>query len=284
MKKILITGGNGYIGSNLVEFFDSVYNVHSLDLTSSKKAKFYPADIVSYTKVWDVLSSVRPDIVIHTAGVSSLAGCEKNPDEAYKVNVNGTRNIIKAINSVDKNIKLLFMSSDYVFSGEEGNYKEKDKSSPKTVYGMHKIKSEGDIMSSLKSFIIVRSANVYGRGGNFFNFLVNNLQKNITDGYFCDTFYTPTYIDYLTSSIQELVQNDYKGVIHIAGKERLSRYSFALKVAQALGKSSKLLKKSNQPKSGSIAKDSSLDSSYSRTVLTNHFPTIEQSLYYLFRK
>ena len=278
-KRVLITGADGYIGSNLKDFFEKKgFDVYSVTIVESKKEKFYQVDVTDEEKILKIIKDVNPYYIIHTAGISSLGLCEKDKDLAWKTNVGGTRNIISAIKKVNPEIKLVFLSSDYVFSGDVGNYKEKDKVKAKTYYGKTKIESENDIKSSLKKYIICRTANVYGRGGNFFNFLYENITQNKSIDVFEDTFYTPTYINYLVASVYSLIESDFIGIIHIAGTEKVSRYEFAVLMTKILNKPKKLIIKSTQPKGGMIAKDSSLNTDLSRKVLNNYCPTIIKSL------
>ena len=146
-KKIIITGANGYIGSNLKKFFeDKGFEVFSFALESPKNKKFFQVDLADEKKVLGLVRKISPEIIIHTAGISSLTACEKNKE----LNVKMTSNLIGAIKKTDPEIKLIFLSSDYVFDGEKGNYKEKDKRSPKTCYGKNKHDCENEIIKILK--------------------------------------------------------------------------------------------------------------------------------------
>jgi dTDP-4-dehydrorhamnose reductase len=281
-NKVLITGSEGYVGSNLKTFLRNAgYDVYGIDLKTVSDEKIHQLDMTDVQRLLGVLDSIKPDIVIHTAALSSLNECEKNPDLAMKINVETTRNLANAIARINKNVKLVFLSSDYVFDGKHGNYREADEVNPQTVYGKTKALSEVYIREHLENYIICRTANVYGRGGNFFNFLFGMLEQNKYVEVFDDVFYTPTYIDYLLDSLKALLDLDFKGIMHIVGSERLSRYDFALKMAEILGKEKSLI----QPVKTVdklIAKDSSLNCEYSRKVLQNHWPSVEESLHYCF--
>lgn len=282
-KKIVITGASGYIGSNLKNYFKNRnFEVFSFDLNNSKGKNSFQVDITDEKEVLSRVREVKPDIIIHTAGISNLAGCEKDKKTAQDINIIGTSNIIKAIGKVSPDTKLIFFSSDYVFDGARGDYKEKDKKLPKTYYGKTKLASEREIAKNLKNYIILRTANVYGRGGNFFNFIFDSLSQNKEIEVFDDVFYTPTYIDYLVDSLNILIEKDWKGIIHIVGKERVSRYEFALKMAEALGKNKKLIRPVHQSENGLIASDSSLNSDYSRSILYNFSPSLEKTLHFCF--
>jgi dTDP-4-dehydrorhamnose reductase len=239
-------------------------------------------DITDPSLVQALVMKTKPEIIIHAAGLNGLASCEGEPNLARKINVGGTKNVITAILKVNPATKLVFISSDYVFDGKGGNYKEDTPRNPQTVYGETKVQSENEIRRRLQNYLIVRTANVYGRGGTFFNFVLDNLENGRAEKYFTDTFYTPTYIEYLTNSIKELLAIDYRGVIHLAGSERVSRYQFALKAANALGKNQSLVRPVRQPTGGLIAKDSSLNTALSQRILRNPLPNLEKSLHYCF--
>lgn len=281
--RILITGSQGYIGSNLRKYLqDEEYDVYGLSSRNVQEEKTYRADIIDSQKIFDILRVLKPAIIIHTAALSSLNECEKNTELAMRINVEGTRSIINAVRKINPDIKLIFMSTDYVFDGKRGNYREDDEVDPQTSYGKTKAISENDIKNNLENYTICRTANVFGRGGNFFNFVLDALERNRTIGVYKDAFFTPTYIGYLMSSIKELIEMDYRGIIHIAGSERMSRYDFALKMAEAFGKDKTLIKPIKRGSGELIAKDSSLNCEYSRKILKNLCPSVEESLHYCF--
>jgi dTDP-4-dehydrorhamnose reductase len=283
MQRILVTGASGYIGSNLRKYLkDKRYDVYGVTSKEVQEEKLYKLDITEHQNIFNIINDLKPDIIIHTAGLNSLSECEKNHGLAMKINIETTENIIQAICNIDPTIKLVFISSDYVFDGKKGNYREEDETNPQTFYGKTKAQSENDVRKHLGNYIICRTANVYGRGGNFFNFVLDALEQNKTIDVFNDVFYTPTYIDYFLGSLSELIDTDYKGIIHIAGKERLSRYDFGSKMAEILGKDKTLIKPVKQQREGLIAKDSSLNCEYSRKILNNYWPSLEESLNYCF--
>jgi len=282
-KKILITGADGYMGSNLKKYLRRDYNIFSLLQKAGKNQKdVFEADITDFKAVEKIIKKVSPDVLIHTAAISNLSECEKNKDLAYAVNFSGTKNIVDTINKFNLKTNLVFFSSDYIFDGEKGNYKEEDTPNPKTVYGKSKLQAEEYIKKQLKDYIICRTANIYGRGGNFFNFLVDSLNENKKIEIFNDVFYTPTYIDYLLDCLKLLIEKDFKGVIHVSGPERVSRFEFAMKLMTIFNQKRNLIIPVNQPQGGLIAKDNSLNSELVRGLLNNYCPSIEKSLHFCF--
>jgi dTDP-4-dehydrorhamnose reductase len=282
--KVLIIGTGGYIGSNLFLYLTKKhYDVYgTINKTpfnpECQEQKIFQLDILNPSSIEDLLKMVSPDIIIHAAGLNSLVECEKNQDLAIKLNVDATSNIVKSIKKVNSNIKLVFISSDYVFDGISGDYKETDTVNPTTYYGRTKVLAENEISSNLKNFIICRTANVYGNGGNFFRFVYDNLNKKNPIEVFDDVHYTPTYINYFLDSIECLLQQNFKGIIHLAGKEKTTRYDFAKIVANLLNVNLSIIKPVPQPPTGLIAKNSTLNTEYSRKIIANYNPTIEKSL------
>lgn len=279
-KKLLITGADGYLGNNLREYFKDKFKIYCFSRRETKDNNYFYGDIISSKDVHNCVRKVNPDIVFHTAALSSLSLCEKDLQTAEKVNVSGTVNLINAMSKVNPKSKLIFFSSDYVFDGTKGNYKENDILKPKTVYGKTKAISEEKIKLSALNYIIIRTANVFGRGGKFFEYVCKNLTDEISFEAYKDVYYTPTYIDYLLDSISILIDKKYEGTIHLAGKNRLSRFEFAGYVAEKMKKGLSLIKPVNQPNGGLLAKDSSLNTNNSRKILNNYFPGIKDCLKY----
>ena len=133
MDKILVTGGSGLLGGKLMDLLSInpnvnvfvTYNAHQI--TSDNCESFY-LDIKNKTDVSRLIARISPDIIIHTAAFTNVDRCETQRKEAYDVNVEGTRNIISS--SKDINPKIIYVSTDYVFDGERGMYKEDDPANP----------------------------------------------------------------------------------------------------------------------------------------------------------
>lgn len=285
-KKVIITGGMGYVGSNLWRYLEGkgyeIYIVgYKRDIAYGVNNKYiYYADITDYSQICKLVSAINPDIIIHTAAISSLIECEEKKDLAFAINVIGTRNIIKSIKDMRDHPKLIFFSSDYVFKGDQGNYRENDPVDPQTFYGKTKAISENEIKNKLDDFVICRSANLYGNGGKFFSFLCDELLNAHKIDVFNNTYYTPTYIGYLLNSVQKLIEKDFIGTIHICGNERVTRYEFAIKLAEALGVNNSFIRPIKQPLGGLISSDSSLNSDFAQNYLDIFLPTIDKSIYY----
>lgn len=281
-KKLLITGASGYLGKYLVDYFKNRFKISKLTLTSNLKNSFQ-VDISNKKEVDTIIKKIQPDIVIHAAGINNLSFCEKNPEIAQKVNSDGTKNLAEALSIFYPKSKFVYISSDYVFNGKQGNYQEKDTTTPKTMYGKTKLLAENKVKERLENYIICRTAQVFGKGGSFFSFLFENLIHDKTIEVYEDAYFTPTYFKYFVISLLKLLEIDYIGTIHIAGKERLSRYQFAKKVATSLGKSRSLLKPALRQDRELIAKDVSLNTEKIRKLIGDLSPSIDQALKYCYK-
>ena len=169
MKKIWITGAEGHIGTALLELLEGV------------EYQLLPTDIheVDITKIDEVTQFVyvnRPDVIINCAGMTDVAECEKNIDEAYRVNAIGVRNVALAANDIDA--KVIQISTDDVFDKESRiPYNEFDTVHPRTIYGKSKEAGEKILTQLLNRFVIIRSSWIYGIGRDFVDEVLRNAAK-----------------------------------------------------------------------------------------------------------
>lgn len=246
--RILVIGGSGLLGSKLVEMLNnkSEYSVSATYHQNNNNCNdnndfneinevcdFYRVDITKEDDVSSVFEKVNPDIVIHTAAYTDVDGCEKNKEKAFNVNVKGTGHIAKYAD--ERNAKLVYVSTDYVFNGKQGNYKEEDKVDPVGYYGETKLLGEQRVTEICSDYLICRTSVIYGTGKNNFavwltDRLANNKPVRIVD----DQFVSCTYNMDLSEQIIALIKQDNKqgmGIYHTAGAERISRYDFSLRLA-----------------------------------------------------
>jgi len=150
--KVLIIGKNGNIGNYLSK------NLNILQLFTVDKNLL---DVTSYQQIKNMLGNINPDIVINCAAFLNADKCEDYPQNSFNVNYKGVVNIVKAINEINKKIKLIHFSSDFVFDGIiERPYKENDLPNPKSVYGLHKYMSEEIIRNFSNNYLILRVASI----------------------------------------------------------------------------------------------------------------------------
>lgn len=279
-KVILIAGVKGYIGQNLERYYSNKKaKIIGIDYVDSDKKNYYVCDLTNKNKVNLVLSNINPDIIIHCAGLSSIAKCEENPVLARRINFSTVKNVVDFIKTHKKQIKLVFLSTDYVFDGKTGNYQENNQTNPQTVYGKVKLLAEKYIQDKLKIFLICRTANVYGHsGGNFYQFIKKNLWEKKTVEVFDDTFFSPTQIDNLIEILQLLIAEDQKGTFHVVGSSCESRYSFAKKIAQRFNFDQALIKKAHKPQNIAFADNSCLSNQKMKKIFNVKLLNVTEGL------
>lgn len=165
--------------------------------------------------------------------------CENNKRECWEVNVIAVENLVRQcrLNSA----KLVHVSTDFVFDGSSGPYREQDRPNPVNYYGKAKIASENAVRVLPDGFwTIVRTVLVYGHANklsrsNFALWVIDNLSKNKPINVVTDQFRSPTYVDDLARGIEKTIRYDKSGVFHISGREQLSVYDFACRIADVLG-------------------------------------------------
>jgi len=236
LEKVLVTGASGLLGSKLVKALSDGYEViptHSTHLIHPDSVRM---DIVDGKEVARVLSLVRPEFVVHAAAETNVDKCETDRELAWSVNAEGTRNIAEACGKVGA--RLVYISTDYVFDGEKGFYSEEDETKPVNYYGVTKLKGEEFVKKLCEDFVIVRTSVLYGRHPsrvNFATWVINSLRDGKRISVVEDHYNSPTLADDLAEAILRIARKDAAGVYHIAGSERISRYDFAMKVAEIFG-------------------------------------------------
>lgn len=225
-EKILIIG-LGFLGNTLLrqarksnmEFFGT----HKSDL-----------DISNMSLIEKKIEEIKPDYIINCAALTNLDEIESNPSNAYAVNSHGAKNL--AIASFKKKIKLIHVSTDSVFDGKKGLYKEEDLPNPINEYARSKKMGEDLIRENSDKHVIVRT-NFYGNNsdGKFlFNWVLKNLQQKISITGFHDVIFNPLEIENLSEMIIELCHGDFVGTIHLSSDKPMSKYEFATTIARKL--------------------------------------------------
>ena len=242
MKTVLITGANGLLGQKLCRHFFSSHKTVVTDLHPESRVplpnlSYESLDLTDARALEFQVRFYEPALIINAASCTDVDGCEIHQSEAWEVNVGAVKNLVKVCQ--ERKIKLVHFSTDYIFDGESGPYSEDDPPNPVNFYGRTKLESEGVIRQSNIESLIVRSNVLYGFGEkvnkNFLLWLLEKLSAGEKIKIVADQFNNPTLADNLAESILEMVERDLAGVFHIGGAEYLSRYDFAVKVAEKFG-------------------------------------------------
>ena len=230
--RLLITGASGLLGSKLQKIAEGKFNLILLHNTRPLSPNSLELDITNQKEVTKLFNDLRPEIVIHTASETNVDKCELQKEHAWKTNVEGTCNIARACKEIDA--KLAYISTDYVFDGEKGNYKEEDKPNPISYYGITKLEGENQVIQNCNDHVILRTSVIYGWHQwkqNFATWVINQLRQNKEITVVDDHYNTPTLADNLAEMTIEALQSDLHGLYHASGIEKISRYDFAIQIA-----------------------------------------------------
>ena len=230
--RVFIVGASGFVGRIMFEYLSREYETHG-SFYSNPVKRLIHLDMTDLKAVKDILTSLKPDVIIHPAANPNVEYCEEHPKETWQVNVEGSRNIIETAREIG--VKFVYFSSDYVFDGTNGPYSEDDVPNPINEYGLQKLAVEKLIKNYLEKYLIIRITVVYGwepRGKNF----VMGLIKNLKNGDFMKVPYdqigSPTYANNMIQAVKELIEADKTGIYHVAGTDVMDRYTFAKNVAE----------------------------------------------------
>jgi len=278
--RVLVTGASGLLGHKVVvELLDRGYEVvglhheHEIPVNHEKLTKF-KLDISNFVGLEDLILKVKPDVVVHCAAYTHVDGCEVNRKYAWKVNVDATRSIVRA-SRVTKSF-LIYVSTDYVFDGEKGMYKEDDVPCPISYYGLTKLIGEELVKASDLLYTIVRPSAIYGVGAgklNFALYVADRLSRGEKIKALVDQYVSPTLNVLLARAIAEIIEVRPMGILHVAG-ERMNRYEFAVKLAEVLGLPKEFIDKAEMSEMNWKARrprDSSLDTSKAKSLLKTSF-------------
>jgi dTDP-4-dehydrorhamnose reductase len=206
-------------------------------------------DACDRKEVFKLVEKIKPSAVFDFHSITDVDYCELHPEEAWEVNVNGTKNIAEACKTFGA--KMVFISSDYIFDGKKSSYSEKDKPNPLNYYGKTKAIAEKVIEFLVPDFIIARTAVLYGLGGYgkkpFPLWVLDNLKEGKEIRVVIDQFNNPTFADDLARILLKLYEKDSFGIFHTVGKDNVSRYEFALKVAEIFNLDKNLIKPITSP-------------------------------------
>ncbi len=231
--KILVTGANGQLGTDLVK----VLKDHEVAALTHAHA-----DLADFNTLKEVCFKHRPDVIINTAAYVRVDDCETYPDLAYKVNALGARNM--AVIAEDLGAKLVHLSTDYVFGGDTDRntpYTEFDTPSPINVYGKSKLAGEDFVRHLCRRHFIVRASGLFGvagssgKGGNFIETILRLARERDKLTVVNDQFFSPTYTPHLTAKIAQLIETEFYGIYHVTNSGSCSWYEFAKETLRITG-------------------------------------------------
>ncbi|WP_019005361.1 dTDP-4-dehydrorhamnose reductase [Cohnella laeviribosi] len=224
---LLVTGANGQLGQELVRM-----GTEKIRIVGYGRDRL---DITNLDQCREVIADIRPDAIIHAAAYTAVDKAESEPDEAYRINALGTRNL--AIAAREQAAKLCYISTDYVFDGiGAAPYNEYDNTNPQSVYGKSKRAGEILLQSLADRYFIVRTSWVYGKyGNNFVKTMLKLASERDSVTVVADQIGSPTYTYDLAQFLIELVQTERYGVYHASNTGSCSWYEFAKAIFEESG-------------------------------------------------
>lgn len=203
----------------------------------SDHLQYLPADVTSALEVQQMILEFSPDIIIHGAAMTQVDDCEKNKELCHRINVEGTALLVSA--AEQSGSKFCYLSTDFVFDGKAGPYREEENTSPINYYGKSKEIAEQLVSNSQLTWSIARTVLLYGKAdhikrSNFIYWVKDNLEAGKKINVVNDQLRTPTYIPDFVDGILKIIESGAEGIFHISGEDQLTPYEMAIAVADHL--------------------------------------------------
>lgn len=241
--KVLVIGATGLVGNALLRQWSQRVEFEMAGTYVQQAAPgLVHLDIRDRGNVHRLIGEVGPDVVALSASNPFVDYCELHSEETRAVNVRGSRNVVESCKR--EGVKLVFFSSDYVFDGEGEPYSEEAPPRPMNEYGRQKVEIEFAIQESLDDFLIVRLSGVFGweaRMKNFVCQLIRTLESGGPMRLAEDQVYNPTYAINMADVLGDLLLKGERGIFHLVGLDRTTRFEFGLAVAETFGLDTSLL-------------------------------------------
>ncbi len=242
MEKVFITGANGLLGQHLTALLlKEGYKVIAvgkgvcrLPFAETGFFTYYDTDITNDFLLHQVMQKEMPGTVVHAAAVTQVDECQLNQEKCEDVNVRATAQVLLSAEECSK--RFIYISTDFVFDGEKGDYSEEDDMSPLSWYGFTKVQAESITQTAGIPWAIIRTCLVYGNTltgtrSNIISWVKQNLEAGKKIKVVNDQWRTPTYVEDLAKGVLLVIQKQATGIYHISGKDKLTPYSMALATA-----------------------------------------------------
>ena len=289
--RILITGSNGLLGQKIVkiclkrgtEFLATSNGVNRNQECPSER--YLEMDITNQSTIAEIFTDYKPTHIIHTAALTNVDYCELNPEECQEVNVLATQKLWNEAQKINSHFQLL--STDFIFDGLKGNYKETDEPSAVSIYGQSKVDAEHVLINSEnKNWSIARTIIVYGTANNLSRtnivlWSISALSKGEPMKIINDQFRMPTWADDLAWGCLEICRKDKTGIFHLCGPELMAVNEIVFRIAKHLGKSTEnveIISSSTLNQPAKRPPRTGFDLTKSKTELGYNPKTIEETI------
>jgi dTDP-4-dehydrorhamnose reductase len=232
--KIFISGASGLVGSNCLKHFieQGTNAIGSYFSYPTKHTVFFDTLNPNNEHNFDV-KAFQPDVIVHCGALTHVDYCEDHIEESYQKTVLSTQNLLMIANEI--NAKVVFISTDYVFDGAHGPYREDDEVNPLGIYAKHKLEAEQMVLKNSPDHLVLRVTNVYGneeRNKNFVSRIVEQCKKGekLTLKLPIDQYATPVNAWDVARAMFLLLKDNHSGIYHMASTDFLNRVELALTV------------------------------------------------------
>ncbi|MCP4179642.1 MAG: SDR family oxidoreductase [bacterium] len=274
--KILLTGGTGLLGKSIIDNKEdrdeiiSIYKGNYFMANSTPAVKHVNIDILDKNKILDIILSFKPEYLVHCASIGSPDFAQKYQQDTWTINVEGTSKIVDICNKTDT--KLIYISSNGIYRGDNAPYSEYDKAHPVNFYGKTKLEAE-EVAKNANEYTIVRPILMYGwnnkcERNNIVTLLLEKLNNNEKIFVYNDVFCNPLYSVQCAQAIWKIIKNGHSGEFNIGGGNRVSIYELIKKVAIIFNKDPDLVNPIQQGYFGKLVKRP-VDTSFNTTKMEN---------------
>jgi dTDP-4-dehydrorhamnose reductase len=240
MKKVLITGASGLLGINLALTTQARgYDVTGITLEPGIQGtpfEMMHLDLTQQGVIEKVIEDVSPDIIINCVALTDVDRCEQIPDDALRVNAGLPEALARE--TLRHEIKLVQISTDAVFDGKSGKYKEEDQASPQNVYAKTKYAGEIAVLNTDSQALVCR-VNFYGWSisghRSLAEWFFNKFSQGEAVNGFTDAIFSPLLATDLAGILLALIERDSHGLIHVVNPQSISKYDFGLALAERFG-------------------------------------------------
>jgi dTDP-4-dehydrorhamnose reductase len=272
--RILITGGAGLLGLNWAAAVRERHEVwlgtHRQQVTL-RGARGVPLPLEQAETLARRLAEIRPDVVVHAAGLTNVDACEADPDAAHCANAGLAASVAEA--AAASGARLVHISTDHLFGGERALVAEDEAPAPVNAYARSKLAAERLVAEHCPTALIVRT-NFFGWGSGSRQSLSDWVLEALRAGrrlrMFTDAFFTPMLATRLALAVHRLLEAGASGVLHVCGDERISKHEFATRLATAFGLPTTLIESARLADAGLAARrplDLSLSNGRARGIL-----------------
>ena len=239
--KVLVTGCHGLLGQKVVALAPNGFEVFGIDLQDSSeilpKENYFQCDFTKRENILPLVEKIRPEIIVNAAAYTNVDGAETERQMCWEINVTAVENLVYCAQKFDS--KIVHISTDYIFDGKNGPYNEDATPNPIGYYGRSKLAAENALLASDVNFAIARTMVLYGNEmngrDNFVTWLIKKLRSKSKVTIVNDQIGNTTIADDLADGIWKICNQEFIGIVNVAGKDIIDRFTFALQIAEVFG-------------------------------------------------